>query len=211
MNEFIITRGENSNEIKHYGVLGMKWGVRRYQNSNGSLTSAGKAKYRTNRIAGHVGRAITNGSVGQRVIGVGLNKGYRQDKKEIKSAYKSKKNEYKSIQDKATRKEKVKSLKSDYKKTKGEARTVAADVLYPYQSKSTNEKIQTQHLGKQVAKSMLMGGYGTLNYDRLTANNTNRGVAAVAGVLSETANQATTGGLSIGDYIYEQMTYKKQH
>lgn len=26
----------------HYGVLGMKWGVRRYQNEDGSLTEAGK-------------------------------------------------------------------------------------------------------------------------------------------------------------------------
>ena len=26
----------------HYGVLGMKWGVRRYQNKDGSLTNKGK-------------------------------------------------------------------------------------------------------------------------------------------------------------------------
>ena len=29
----------------HYGILGMKWGVRRYQNKDGSLTSAGKKRY----------------------------------------------------------------------------------------------------------------------------------------------------------------------
>ena len=28
--------------LSHYGVTGMKWGVRRYQNKDGSLTSAGK-------------------------------------------------------------------------------------------------------------------------------------------------------------------------
>ena len=32
------------NELMHYGVLGMKWGVRRYQNRDGTLTSSGKKK-----------------------------------------------------------------------------------------------------------------------------------------------------------------------
>ena len=30
------------NYLAHYGVLGMKWGVRRYQNKDGTLTAAGK-------------------------------------------------------------------------------------------------------------------------------------------------------------------------
>lgn len=33
------------NELCHYGVKGMKWGVRRYQNSDGSLTEVGKSHY----------------------------------------------------------------------------------------------------------------------------------------------------------------------
>lgn len=31
--------------ISHHGILGQKWGVRRYQNADGSLTIAGKARY----------------------------------------------------------------------------------------------------------------------------------------------------------------------
>ena len=31
--------------LKHYGVKGMKWGVRRYQNEDGTLTAAGKERY----------------------------------------------------------------------------------------------------------------------------------------------------------------------
>lgn len=31
--------------LYHHGIKGMKWGVRRYQNSDGTLTNAGKKRY----------------------------------------------------------------------------------------------------------------------------------------------------------------------
>ena len=44
------------NELEHHGIRGMRWGVRRYQNEDGSLTEKGKkkvsAEYKKQAIAG---------------------------------------------------------------------------------------------------------------------------------------------------------------
>ena len=45
MKEYLAYRIKYSDELYHYGVKGQKWGIRRYQNPDGSLTDEGYARY----------------------------------------------------------------------------------------------------------------------------------------------------------------------
>ena len=92
----------HTSELYHHGVKGMKWGVRRYQNADGSLTEAGKKRavdkfakkyYRNTRISGNSFGAT-----------VGVSKS-----KEIESMYNSK--QLKSARDKLR---KVEKIEDDY-------------------------------------------------------------------------------------------------
>jgi hypothetical protein len=57
----------NNNELYHHGVIGMKWGIRRYQNKDGSLTSAGKRRSRVDSWSedAKVARELKKKKVGQ--------------------------------------------------------------------------------------------------------------------------------------------------
>ena len=38
-------RYESNNELYHHGIKGQKWGIRRFQNADGSLTNKGRSRY----------------------------------------------------------------------------------------------------------------------------------------------------------------------
>ena len=46
MNDYLVTK-----ELYHHGIKGQKWGIRRYQNEDGTLTEAGRK-----RVTNHLGK-----------------------------------------------------------------------------------------------------------------------------------------------------------
>ena len=64
MNQYTILHGE----LYHHGIKGQRWGVRRYQNKNGTLTNEGRVRY-----AVESQKKITTNKDGSKNIPVGFN------------------------------------------------------------------------------------------------------------------------------------------
>lgn len=58
--------------LAHYGIKGMKWGVRRFQNADGSLTAAGKKRYGTGESSGRSESKIKTKVDGKKVAKAAL-------------------------------------------------------------------------------------------------------------------------------------------
>lgn len=60
-----------SDELYHHGIKGQKWGVRRYQNEDGSLTTLGKMRYGVVAVGKFFGK-------GAKAVGGAVSKTYKK-------------------------------------------------------------------------------------------------------------------------------------
>lgn len=67
-------------ELQHHGIKGQKWGVRRFQNADGSLTTAGKQRAsETKKRTGAKNRGtLTNAQLKQKIERLRLEKQLRE-------------------------------------------------------------------------------------------------------------------------------------
>jgi len=64
----------NNDFIAHHGVKGQRWGVRRYQNPDGTLTAKGKKKYPLAKKVAKKAIFFTLGTAGSLALSVALSK-----------------------------------------------------------------------------------------------------------------------------------------
>ena len=101
MTNYIVAVDENGQAyLAHHGVQGQKWGVRRYQNEDGTLTAAGKSRYSTdsahkttkglNRIEKENAKLRTKSAIAK----IKAQKAYQKGKDEKFKKYADKAKEY---------------------------------------------------------------------------------------------------------------------
>lgn len=178
-------------ELRHYGVMGMKWGIRRARRNDA------KQAYRKSENSAF--------------------KKYERDIAKLESSYKrgqklSEADMAKELKIEKTYHDSVAKAKATYKQAKKDTSRDAdiANRLYSRQDKKANKAIANMSTGKALTQSLLLGSYGALKYNEARGKGYSKGKAAIAGIFANTANNSTGGLLSAAKYLDNREARKKK-
>ena len=136
-----------NDELQHHGILGMKWGVRRYQNEDGSYTKKGLERYREAEV-----------KYDQADAGVKSAKASGQDTKAARADRKAAKKELNKAYD---------QLKLDQRADRGKRTYQQGDTIESITNKRTLTQIGTA-IGGNVAAAGLQYAARTFNKPALS-------------------------------------------
>ena len=183
MSEYIVTK---DGELKHYGVVGMKWGIRRAaRKATADVRKARKAANREYQKAaekaGHTWFNKDKRAAADQKAADAMNRSIKADK-----AYKA-----------AYKKAKAQAAKDMYEK-KG-------------YDKATVERVDKMSAGKAIGQSMLMGSYGALKYNEAKGKGASTGRAVAKALLMNRVDANTFRIASTLDGIDTRRTNKKKN
>ena len=165
-----------SEELQHHGILGQKWGVRRYQNYDGTYTQRGLKRYRESESKYNSAKSNYQNTKANYKSGNASKQDVQNAKNDLKVAKRKLNSSYDSLK-KDNLADQGKQLYKSGKTIKGsQARTAAIGTVTGIAATAAGAYFK--HKGSTVATK-----YGTLNLSQVAPAAIGAGGAAVAGVL----------------------------
>lgn len=175
MTKYYMSKGtfhsvpEKSDELRHYGVIGMKWGKRRAQRFADKAKLARDSANEWDEIRKYQVKKLRD-------------KGQNAKADKMEAYYKEA-----AAKDRAD----AKKYESKSKEIKAKHERLAG--------KDTFKRVSNASGGKTVAQALVFGTYGAVKYNQARARGASRGKAAVEGMLFGMGNGATYGILGIAE------------
>ena len=90
MNYWLAKYGyDKANYLAHHGILGQKWDIRRYQNPDGTLTSAGKKRYSSGKNIKNFDEDAYKASKREELQKIRGSRSDAENEAELKAAYRA--------------------------------------------------------------------------------------------------------------------------
>lgn len=198
-NYILVSNGSfvSEDELYHWGVKGMKWGVRRYQNEDGSLTNAGKSRYATveeakaaykkaKKVTSDNYNRATNSGYGRFTITKDQRKDYSRDVQAYNNSLAQRtgaKYDYKI----AKAQQKGKNNKVAELRVKQELAVKRQKNRTSIANAYIRDTYENQSLGKQIVRGLIGGNKGTVNA-LVKAGYSERGAKVMSHIFDDNTN-----------------------